>query len=70
MVVGKTGADALQKSRQHKGYFELYLGHAAKSVGEIHYVTHGKADPEFDTAIKWLGKRLGLLEIDHGRDGR
>jgi hypothetical protein len=40
------------------------ISHAPKTVGEIHYVTHGKADPEFDTAVMWLGKRLGVLEID------
>jgi hypothetical protein len=62
--IRSTGADALQKSRQHKGYYELYLGHATRSVGETHYVTHGKVDPNFDTAITWLGKKLGLLEID------
>jgi hypothetical protein len=67
--IRSTGADALQKSRQHKGYYELYLGHATQSVGETHYVTHGKADPEFDTAVEWLGKKLGLLGIDRKKPG-
>ena len=67
--IRSTGAEALQKSRQHKGYYELYLGHAPKSVAEIHYVTHGKADPEFGTAVTWQGKKLGLLEIDRKKPG-
>jgi hypothetical protein len=68
--IRSTGADTLQKSRQYKGYYELYLGHATRSVGETHYVTHGKADPEFNTAVAWLGRKLGLLEIDRLGGGR
>lgn len=61
--IRNTGADALQKSRQRKGYHELYLGHATKSIAEIHYLTHGEVDPDFDKAVEWLGRKLGVYEI-------
>jgi hypothetical protein len=62
--IRSTGADALAKKPAYKGYHGLYLGHATKTVAEIHYLTHGEVDPEFDKAVEWLGRKLGLYQID------
>lgn len=68
--IRNTGADTLAKEPAYKGYHDLYLGHATKTVAEIHYLTHGQVDPEFDKAIMWLGRKLGLLDIDLRRSSK
>lgn len=54
----KTGANILEKSKEHGEFYELYLDHS--SVAKRHYLTTGEPVPKFDDAVMWLGKELGL----------
>lgn len=54
----KTGANLLEKSEDHAVFYELYLDHA--SVARQNYLTSGEPVPQFDAAIKWLGRQFGI----------
>jgi integrase len=53
----KTGANLLEKSKEHGEFYSLYLNH---SVARQNYLTSGEPVPSFDAAIKWLGQQLGI----------
>lgn len=53
----KTGANLLEKSKEHGQFYSLYLNH---SVARQHYLTTGEPVPAFDEAVKWLGKQFGI----------
>ena len=54
----KTGATLLENSKSYGRYSEHYLGEAPHTIASRHY-SH-KNGEEFDNAIKWLGKELGI----------
>jgi integrase len=54
----KTGANLLEKSKDHAVFYELYLDHS--SVARQNYLTSGEPVPQFDAAVKWLGRQLGV----------
>jgi hypothetical protein len=53
----KTSANLLEKSKEHAAFYEMYLDHSA--AAKRHYLT-GEPVPQFDAAIEWLGKHLGV----------
>lgn len=53
----KTGANLLEKSKDHGQFYSLYLNH---SVARQHYLTSGEPVPSFDAAVAWLGQQLGI----------
>lgn len=44
----------------YRQFAQQYLSHAPTSMLDRHYVTSGQADPQFDEAVIWLGRELGL----------
>ena len=53
----KTGANLLEKSKDHGQFYSLYLNH---SVARQHYLTSGEPVPSFDAAVAWLGQQFGI----------
>ncbi|MHB0960047.1 MAG: hypothetical protein ACYC0X_20070 [Pirellulaceae bacterium] len=53
----KTGATFLMQS-EYKIFHEHFLGEAPSSIGKRHYAAQN--GPEFDRAIEWLGRELGI----------
>ncbi len=57
----KTGANILEKSKDHGMFYELYLDHA--SVARQNYLVSGEPVPAFDAAIQWVGKQLNVAQL-------
>jgi integrase len=54
----KTSASMLQNHAEYSRYSQYFLGHAPRNVADKHYVQPSKK--QFDNAIRWLGKKLGI----------
>jgi len=54
----KTGANLLEKSKDHADFYEMFLDHSA--VAKRHYLKSGEPVPKFDQAITFLGEQLGF----------
>lgn len=54
----KTGANVLEKSKDHADFYEMFLDHSA--VAKRHYLTSGEPVPRFDEAVKFFGDRMGF----------
>lgn len=55
----KTSAQILNEHETYKGYTELFLAHAPKSMAEKHYVSYSQ--DLFDDAIQYVGETLGIF---------
>jgi integrase len=54
----KTSASLLEAHPEYGRYAEYFLGHSPSSVATKHYIQPSKE--QFDNAIRWLGKQLGI----------
>ncbi len=54
----KTGANILEKSKEHAEFYEMFLDHSA--VAKRHYLTSGEPVPKFDDAVKFFGDKMGF----------
>jgi integrase len=54
----KTGANVLEKSKEHAEFYEMFLDHSA--VAKRHYLTSGEPVPRFDEAVKFFGEEFGF----------
>lgn len=54
----KTGANVLEKSKDHAEFYEMFLDHSA--VAKRHYLTSGEPVPRFDEAVKFFGDQMGF----------
>lgn len=57
-LIRKTGASKLEEHEVYRGFVQLYLGHAPRTIAERHYAA--PSSELFDDAVKWLGKQFGL----------
>jgi integrase len=55
-VFRKTAADRLEKHRDYGRFYDFFLAHAPKTVGERNYVT--PSQELFDEALDWLRREL------------
>lgn len=53
----KTGATIL--NQEYPQFVELYLGHSSATMADKHYANYSQDN--FDIAIEWLGKKLGVV---------
>jgi hypothetical protein len=54
----KTGANVLEKSKDHAEFYTMFLDHLA--VAKQHYLKSGKPVPRFDAAIKFFCESFGF----------
>ncbi len=54
----KTGANVLEKSKDHAEFYEMFLDNSA--VAKRHYLTSGEPVPRFDEAVKFFGEQMGF----------
>jgi len=57
----KTGANILEKSKDHAEFYEMFLDHEA--VAKRHYLKSGEPVPRFDSAIKFFGESFGFSTV-------
>lgn len=56
--IRKTGANVLEKSKDHAEFYEMFLDHSA--VAKRHYLTSGEPVPRFDEAVIFFGDQMGF----------
>ena len=56
----KSSATLLQTS-DHRGFVDLFLGHAAASIAAKHYVDSDADTPPFRKALQWLGEQYSAI---------
>lgn len=54
----KTGANVLEKSKEHAEFYEMYLEHSA--IAKRSYLKSGEPVPRFDEAVKFFGESFGF----------
>lgn len=54
----KTSADLLYNHPTYRPWYQLFLGHSPRTVGEIYYARPN--DATLDDAIQWLGTQYGI----------
>jgi integrase len=54
----KTSADLLYNHPTYRPWYQLFLGHSPRTVGEIYYARPN--DTTLDEAIQWLGTQYGI----------
>jgi len=57
-LIRKTAASKLEENEAFGRYAQYFLGHAARSVAERHYVQ--PSTEQFDKAVRWLGEQFGF----------
>jgi integrase len=60
--IRKTGANVLEKSKDHAEFYEMFLDHSA--VAKRHYLTSGEPVPRFDEAVRFFGDQMDFPTTD------